>query len=407
MTLAARAAAGLAVLACAGALRAMPFPDAPSSAVPDPSALDRAFRQMLDASAIVEAEDRNRVERALDAVVRRVDRSVAGTRSPRRRARRMHRALHDTLFLRYDARADGIDSPLDRGRYNCVSAVLLEGLVASRLGFEARVVESPTHLSLRLLAGGETVDVDSVSPEGFDTHRDLRAFERLLLAYKLATPGEIRRRGLDTLFDEFNEVTGTVDLASAVAYLWHNAGERAVEEGRGLEAARCFLEAHRTHPGLGARDDSLPSLLARAFRIEYDAGRFEAANRVAIVENAILPGRTGARDRLLASAIQRIEAAAERGETALAEILLRDTDAVSTFPEDRVKLEREACPQIVAASLREGDWIRARRMIAVYLGAGGDPEEAAALSAWADRRQAGPAPPRAAPAPSASRAPGR
>ena len=88
----------------------------------------------------------------IDAIAGKLD----SADSSYRRARRLHRLIQKRYLLHYDAEADGIATILLDGRYNCLSATMLYGLAARAAGLDARVLEIPGHLLLRLrLPGSE------------------------------------------------------------------------------------------------------------------------------------------------------------------------------------------------------------------------------------------------------------
>ncbi len=382
----------LAALAVSRSALAHAPPEIAASPPPVPGSVASVLTSVLDASGVRDGSDRVRIVRTFAGVVGEL-RPLEEIRSPYRRARRMHELLHEKTFRHYDAGADTIQAVLDRGEYNCVSAVLVEGMVARALGMDPSVVESPRHLSLRLSLDGRLVYVDSASPAGFDASRERARFREFLLAYKLATAQEIEARGLDALWDEFKGLQRPVTLEEGVAFLWRNAGERALERGDAAAGAEAYREAWILRPDAGPQFDQMLAALARAFRIEYDAARFDTAFRIAAIENEMLPGRASVQDRLLAAAMHRIEAAADAGDAGLAESLL--DEAAAPFPDGTRRLEAEACPRIAAAAVRAGNWELARRMARRYAAAGTDPVEAAGLAAWVERRS--PAAPRVPP----------
>jgi hypothetical protein len=347
---------------------------------------------ILDASGVDSPEGRARY---LDEVRRIAGEAAArlGDRKPTlRRARRLYRMLHEEHLLRYRDDADGLDAILDRGEFNCVSASLLLGIVARATGFEVAILEGPHHLLPVLRVGDRQVLVETTSPAGFDLLRAVRRARAVPFGWPV--PPELVSHAV---FGASAPALEPVDLATAVAYVWHNVGQRALARGDAVTAAEAFLREHRLHPGLTARSEALANALARAFRHEYDAGRFEAAQRIAEIDLSIYPGRTTGHDRLLAAALKRILAAADAGDAEDGVAILEALGRADLDPAALARLEREACPAIAAEAVRKGDWGLAARMADRYEGAERDPDEAARLRAWVADRRAGraDAPPRA------------
>ena len=347
------------------------------------------FREALVASGVDDPAERARLEEGFRRVVSDLSVKLENVRSPYRRARRLHDLLHATTLRRYQASADGLQAILDRGEYNCVSATLFYGMVARALDLPAVVVASPRHVHLRLELGARPVDVECTSAGGFDVERNLAGFVRFVLAYKLATPAEIESRTPQQIFEEFHELATPVSLERGIAFIWHNAAQRALERQDALAAARALREEYRLDPDTTRASESAPWCLARAFRIEYEAGRFDGAYEIAKLDTDIYPGRTTPKDRLLAAAIKRIELACDRGDAAAAESILDEVKEISDAAETS-RLEREACPRIASAAVLLGDWERADRMVLRFLIAEPDAVESARLAGWvAARRELG------------------
>jgi hypothetical protein len=374
---------------------------APSSLTASPSALEastapgtllgsrdagRLLDEVLQASGIDDPARREVYRKTFDAKLSDIGRRMGRKGSPYHRARRLHDELHARLLLRYAATADGIDAILERGEYNCVSSTLLYGIAARAFGLEMQVVETPRHIFLRLETDGREVDIESTSPTGFDFTGDLERFRRYTTAYRYAAGDEMERRGPYERFERFDGISEPVSLERATGFLWHNTAERALARGDAVKAAESFLSEYRTNPELATRLDGFSTSLARAFRIEYEDGRFDNAYRIAEMELKIFPTRTTTRDRLLAAASKRIESSCNDGDPAGAERVLDAAAATLQIPSDLARLEREVCPYIAAAAVRLGDWPRANRMASRYVGSEPDAVEGARFLSWVEGR---------------------
>jgi hypothetical protein len=369
-----------------------PAPDLEASA-PPPAPLygrqdaGRLLDAVLQASGIDDPARRESYRKTFEAKLNELAPRMGRKGSPYHRARKLHDELHANLLLHYAATADGIDAILDRGEYNCVSATLLYGIAARAFGLEMQVVETPRHIFLRLDTDGREVDIESTSPTGFDFTGDLERFRRYATAYRYAAGDEMERRGPYERFERFDGVSEPVSLERATGFLWHNTAERALARGDAVKAAESFLAEYRTNPELATRLDGFSTSLARAFRIEYEDGRFDNAYRIAEMELKIFPTRTTTRDRLLAAASKRIESACEADDPARAERILDGAADVLRIPSDLSRLEREVCPLIAAAAVRLGDWPRANHMASRYIGSEPDAVEGARFLSWVEGRR--------------------
>jgi tetratricopeptide (TPR) repeat protein len=76
--------------------------------------------------------------------------------------------LHGSLLKTYSELQTRMDELLTNGRYNCVSSSVLYLILGSSLGLEVRGVMTRDHAFVTVLAGDETIDVETTNPYGFD-----------------------------------------------------------------------------------------------------------------------------------------------------------------------------------------------------------------------------------------------
>lgn len=343
--------------------------------------------EALRASGIEDPARRARYGASFRSELVRLREQIGETRSRYRQARRLFQALHGNLLRRYEGTADGIDAILDRGEFNCLSASLFYGIAAQAFGFEVQIVEIPRHVYVRIQIEGRRVEIETTSSSGFDFRQKVGGPGAPAQTSWYGAEDGTGEGDLAASLPGVDDLATMVELEAAVAYLWHNTGKRALDRGEALRAAGDFLEESRLLPSLASRSEVLSTFLARAFRVEYEAGRFDAAYRIAEIDLEIFSGKTSPRDRLLAAALKRIEGTCENGNPIAAERILDLAGAASRHPRDLLRLERGACPLIAATAVRVGDWETARKMAARFAAAQPDGVESARLSAWIERRR--------------------
>jgi len=351
----------------------------PCPAAEEPSAAERVIEDVLAASFPGDADS---LALTRDQLLDKVD-AIAGRfgkgRPTYRRARRMHDLLHQRYLLEYDADADGIHHLVDDGRFNCLSATLFEGLVARALGYDAEIVQYPRHVLLRLRFGERVVDVESTSPEGYDVH--------LRPGFSASTtPGGLVAAPWSAGYPE----PFSLSIEAAVGFVWLNRAHRLLETGQPVAAARSVVEAGRHLPDLTDRVEGVRPILARAFRQEYDAGRFGSAHAVATIEVGLFPESVSSRDRVVAAAIKRIEEACDGGDPRSGAELIDGSARLIRSESENRRLVRLASPLIVVAAVRTGDWTLADRETDRYSRAEPDPVEVRRLTAWVELRRSSP-----------------
>jgi hypothetical protein len=330
------------------------------------------IRGAIAATGVSDPIDVTLVQAAIESELDRIAHKLGEGPASVHRAHRLHVLLQKRYLQAYDEVADGLSDIVDRRSYNCLSATLLYGLAARRLGFDAFVLERPGHLRLRLRAGERTIDVETTQRHGFDREKarpELAAIEE-------TRTGEPR--------SDYRELP----LEAAIGFGWLNRAWRELEAGRATEAAE-HASLAVAHLGLERESDAeeLQRLFTRAFRTEYEQGRFDAALAIARLDASSFPETTTSRDRLLAAAAKVIEHASEADQPSRAESILDDTVLRLRGTPDGERIVRQTAPIAAASAVRAGEFDRAARLAARYADVEPDPVEGARLVVWVESRR--------------------
>jgi len=340
------------------------------------------IRAALAAAGTADPIDVTLAQIAIERELDRIEHRLGGGRPTVHRAHRLHELLQKRYLRQYEPTADGLAAILERGSYNCLSATLLYGLVSRRLGFEALVLERPSHLRLRLRGGTRTVDVETTQRYGFDPG-PARQVPRAEGVEETRTGGIGPSRAAPPAA-AYRELP----LEAAVGFAWLNRAWRELEAGRATAAAEHASRAAAQLAGMRGSDaEELQRLFARAFRGEYESGRFEDALAIARLDAGAFSEVTTSRDRLLAAAAKVIEEAADGDEPARAESILGDTASRVSGTRDAQRIVRQMAPIVAAAAVRTGEFERAARLAQRYAEAEPDPIEGARLVAWVESRR--------------------
>jgi hypothetical protein len=76
--------------------------------------------------------------------------------------------MHRKFLTSYSALQTRVDTILSGGRFNCVSSAALYTVLAAAAGLEVRGVMTRDHAFVQVSAGGESFDVETTNPYGFD-----------------------------------------------------------------------------------------------------------------------------------------------------------------------------------------------------------------------------------------------
>ena len=287
----------------------------------------------------------------IDTLIDRFD----GREPSYRRARRIHTILHEKFLGEYDPAADGLQQVVREGRYNCLSASLLYGLVLRQLGYRPQIIETPGHLFVSLRIGERVIYVETTASLGFDI--DPRIATGGVGPWARATD-ENGRRLSRSARDEAQVWPVRVDQAAGFA--WINSAWKAMEAGRPLEAAASVRRAERFLPEMARRAEGVNMLLSQAFREAYDAGDFEAAQEIGRIGLEIYPGSTSAEDRMLAAAHKRIEIVCAANRPMDAAKIVDELQALQIDGFQLQGLIRSIGPTIVMSAARNCHWDLAR-----------------------------------------------
>ena len=318
------------------------------------------------------------VLRALDEIERRMGRG----KPTFPRARKLHRLLHKHYLREYIPGSDGLQLIPDLGRFNCLSGSIFYGLAARRLGFGVTLLHDPGHLLLQLSMDDRVAVVETTLRDGFDKAPGRSS---------LPGSGEIPDLMPPTV-GRYAPGSGRIELPleATVGFTWLNRAWRALERGETTASADYVLLAGRRLEELeqvaGAR-----GLLARAFNIDYESGRFDAAYHTASIETRLFPTMTTSRDRLLAVAMKRIEQASDADDPDTAEAILDEAGRLCSGGADVARLERQAWPLIAASAVRLEEWEQAARAARAYAEVEPDPVEAERFVSWVESRRVDPA----------------
>lgn len=334
---------------------------------------------LVRAAPVDDAEPDEIRARRLLAEARAVAEGVRGRGPSYRHARRLDRAIRDRFLRTYREDADSVLEVVRHGRFNCLSGSLVYALVARAAGYRVQLLESPTHVLLELEFRDRLIVVETTEPHGFDApYRASRpltgvpdASEEAVWIHLSAAPTGVVTLGFREI--PMEAATGLVHLNRAV---------RALEARRPHEIARHVLEATDRLTDLDRRFDEIGPLLGRAFRDQYEHGRFDAAWDLARVECRVYPWSTSARDRLAAAASKRIEALIDRGEAPAAWDVLETTADLLGSGSAVTRLELRVCPLIAASAARAGYVDLADRAVERYAAHEPDPVESERLRAW-------------------------
>ncbi|MDR3193218.1 MAG: hypothetical protein LBT87_09155 [Treponema sp.] len=87
---------------------------------------------------------------------------------PRRRGEYVLAYLHKKLLKSYSAHQTRLDTLLQNGRYNCVSSAVLYLVLGRAVDLDVRGVVTKDHAFASVRAGGDSWDVETTNPYGFD-----------------------------------------------------------------------------------------------------------------------------------------------------------------------------------------------------------------------------------------------
>jgi len=220
----------------------------------------------------------------------RIHSRISPDSSPLIRVQQAFRGLHsEILHGGYHINASNPGEAIQTGRFNCVSATILFKLIAKSLGFEVRVLQSPTHAYCAVKCGEQWVPVECTCPTWFDSFP-----ERIPTAHWQETPnlGE-DRTGKDSMGHPMvsksqrdNSVTGeemgrTISDTQLLGTIYYNRGVASLLDRKFEVAVITNLRAIQLDPvSQPAQDNLLASLNNWAITLAEKGDFAQAAARL-------------------------------------------------------------------------------------------------------------------------------
>ena len=234
--------------------------------------------------------------------------------SAKKRGERLLKALHETVFARYQETQSDVAVVVDSGEYNCLSSAIVFLVAADGLVDKPRGMLSKTHAFARVDIVDDGVskvaDVETTTKNGFAVDRN-----------KLVTPEYLKSLGLgDGLSDDERladlKNPEEVPLTGLIAALYSNRGVMLVRKGDVEGAAVAFDRATRIAQGEQRVRVAAwrAALLNNATQRLMDEGRLDDAKALLALALDGASGKT--REALLQNLANVAVAQAERAKRA-------------------------------------------------------------------------------------------
>ena len=198
----------------------------------------------FDAGALSKSQNQYR------AFINRIKDSNYIKKKPEKRIKFLYQAVHDRFFTKYELKNSFRDI-FTGGRYNCVSATALYGILFNQLEIPYQIKELPTHVYLMAYPHTARVLVESTDPSGgFYAFNEpfKRSFVDQLAKNKLISQAEHRNNSINTLFDKYYFKDETINLDQLVGIQYTNQALYALEEENLREAYHQLEKAFLFRP---------------------------------------------------------------------------------------------------------------------------------------------------------------
>lgn len=145
--------------------------------------------------------------------------------------KKLFKLFQDKILIKY------VDNPpfskiLSCGEFNCLTACTLYDLICKELKLSINLYVTPAHVYLSFNnEKGEEFYLELTNPkDGFDYDFKKEELVDELLSYKLVTPDEVKKLGVNEVFNKFQEDTKRVSDTLLIKYSYHNHIVRAAEK---------------------------------------------------------------------------------------------------------------------------------------------------------------------------------
>lgn len=162
-----------------------------------------------------------------------------------KKAKVLYKDVHDKYFTKYET-ISFFNEIHSSGKYNCVSATALYGIIFDELDLDYNIQLLPNHVYLVLFPDEEAIPIETTNPlKGYKNHdsKTKRDYVRFLKDSKLISEVEYNSYSVDELFEKYFYANKLITLKNLVGVQYFNAGLSLFTEEKWEEAFNEFEKA--------------------------------------------------------------------------------------------------------------------------------------------------------------------
>lgn len=192
------------------------------------------------------SKDRTLAAKAkIDAFVNEIKVSNLMRLSETKLMKELHKRVHARFLDHYQIIAP-FHEIFETGQYNCVSSTALFALILEELNIPYNIQEQPTHVYIMAYPDTKAISVEMTALKDayyLPARRDVSQAVSILLELKLTTEREVTQRGALSVYNEFFNTNGVVNLRQLTGIQYFNESIRYVNADNYSEAFKAICKA--------------------------------------------------------------------------------------------------------------------------------------------------------------------
>ncbi len=202
---------------------------------------------LLIAEGVDNKRQLNTFRNKLKAIDRELNKEIDSGFSAAKKGQKIYRYLHRKVLKKYDLKARLKDT-FSKGKYNCLTSTALFCLVADRFKIPLIIYVTSNHVYVVVNDPKRQVKIEMTDPQhGFDFKVDTRQAKQnmidLLLNYELITKDEVKKRGVDAIYQDILNSTKPIPPIKLISLVYGNIGSDFAEKKKYRLAMDSFEKA--------------------------------------------------------------------------------------------------------------------------------------------------------------------
>jgi hypothetical protein len=229
------------------------------------------FNLALQARSNVSGKPLDYYNNIFDNLIRKIENNSLSTPKPEKQLKFIYHAVQNDLLKKYKLYST-FDELYTNGKFNCVTATMLYGIILKYLNIDYDIKETSVHVFIVALPETKSILLESTNPlQGYVEYNKYfkNKFVEYLKSAKIVTDAEVQTLGVDSIFDEYYFSTRTISLQNLAGLLYYNNGILSMENLDYEKALDQLLKSYYLYPSKKSEYLIFSSLVNLMEKVSY------------------------------------------------------------------------------------------------------------------------------------------